>query len=191
MRHLIFLLLATPLLQAEPSSVLAKIGEIEVSGVEIRENIAVAERAHGKALKHDVAVPVSRVSEFMERGAQLASSIAPGVDIIAFGHVGDGNIHFNVTPPPGQEPKCIMILNAITINRTFQMTVLNINILSGLYSIFRILNLIAQNGWCIMKNLKYQAQLIWCLKIPMVQFKYMIGNAVKKFNTKRRSVNMQ
>jgi FAD/FMN-containing dehydrogenase len=67
----------------------------------IRENIAVAERAHGKALKHDVSVPVSRVAEFMERGAELAKSMAPGVDIIAFGHVGDGNIHFNVTPPPG------------------------------------------------------------------------------------------
>jgi FAD/FMN-containing dehydrogenase len=67
----------------------------------IRENISVAERAHGKALKHDVAVPVSRVAEFMDEGDKLARRIHPGVDVIAFGHVGDGNIHFNVTPPPG------------------------------------------------------------------------------------------
>jgi FAD/FMN-containing dehydrogenase len=67
----------------------------------IRENMAVAERAHGKALKHDVSVSVSRVAEFMERASDLARKIAPGVDIIAFGHVGDGNIHYNVTPPPG------------------------------------------------------------------------------------------
>lgn len=69
----------------------------------IRESIAVAERAHGKALKHDVSVPVSRVAEFMERGAELARTMAPGVDVIAFGHVGDGNIHFNITPPPGAD----------------------------------------------------------------------------------------
>jgi FAD/FMN-containing dehydrogenase len=67
----------------------------------IRENIAVAERAHGKALKHDVSVPVSRVAEFMERAELLAKAMFPGVDIIAFGHVGDGNIHYNITPPPG------------------------------------------------------------------------------------------
>jgi len=69
----------------------------------IRENIAVAEKAHGKALKHDVSVPVSRVAEFIERGTALAYQMQPGVDVIAFGHVGDGNIHFNITPPPGAD----------------------------------------------------------------------------------------
>jgi FAD/FMN-containing dehydrogenase len=69
----------------------------------IRENIAVAEKAHGKALKHDVSVPVSRVAEFIARGTALAHSMQPGADVIAFGHVGDGNIHFNITPPPGAD----------------------------------------------------------------------------------------
>lgn len=69
----------------------------------IRENIAVAEKAHGKALKHDVSVPVSRVAEFIERGTALAHQMQPGADVIAFGHVGDGNIHFNITPPPGAD----------------------------------------------------------------------------------------
>jgi FAD/FMN-containing dehydrogenase len=69
----------------------------------IRENIAVAERAHGKALKHDVSVPVSRVPEFIEQGTSLTKQLFPAADIIAFGHVGDGNIHFNVTPPPGTD----------------------------------------------------------------------------------------
>jgi FAD/FMN-containing dehydrogenase len=68
----------------------------------IRENISIAERAHGKALKHDVAVPVSRVAEFLRAGEALVRKVAPGADLIAFGHVGDGNIHFNVTPPPGK-----------------------------------------------------------------------------------------
>ena len=69
----------------------------------IRETISPAEKAHGKALKHDVSVPISRVAEFMERGEGLALKITPGVDVIAFGHVGDGNIHFNITPPPGSD----------------------------------------------------------------------------------------
>ncbi len=67
----------------------------------IRENIAVAEKAYGKALKHDVSVPVSRVAELFARGGELVAQLAPGAQIIAFGHVGDGNIHYNVTPPPG------------------------------------------------------------------------------------------
>lgn len=67
----------------------------------LRENISVAEKAHGKALKHDVAVPVSRVAEFLETGAQLVKRVAPEGDLVAFGHVGDGNIHFNVTAPKG------------------------------------------------------------------------------------------
>ena len=67
----------------------------------IREGVPEAERHHGKALKHDVSVPVSRVAEFIARGSELVAKMAPGADIIAFGHVGDGNIHYNVTPPPG------------------------------------------------------------------------------------------
>ncbi len=67
----------------------------------IREGVPEAERHHGKALKHDVSVPVSRVAEFIARGGELVAKVAPGADIIAFGHVGDGNIHYNVTPPPG------------------------------------------------------------------------------------------
>ncbi len=67
----------------------------------IRESVPEAERHHGKALKHDVSVPVSRVAEFIARGSELVGRVAPGADIIAFGHVGDGNIHYNVTPPPG------------------------------------------------------------------------------------------
>lgn len=67
----------------------------------IRESIPIAERAHGKALKHDVSVPVSRVHEFIEQASAMVKGMNPGVDIIAFGHVGDGNIHYNLTPPPG------------------------------------------------------------------------------------------
>ncbi|MEZ5938316.1 MAG: FAD-binding oxidoreductase [Hyphomonadaceae bacterium] len=68
----------------------------------LRESVPVAERVHGKALKHDVSVPVSRIARFLDEGAALVRQVAPGSELIAFGHVGDGNIHFNVTPPPGE-----------------------------------------------------------------------------------------
>ncbi len=93
----------------------------------IRENIAVAERAHGKALKHDVSVPVSRVAEFMDRGAELARSMAPGVDIIAFGHVGDGNIHFNVTPPPGVDQDAFVGKEGLEVSHAIHDLIASLN----------------------------------------------------------------
>lgn len=67
----------------------------------VRENIAVAERASGKARKHDVSTPVSRLPELVERAGAAVERMAPGARIIAFGHVGDGNLHYNVVAPPG------------------------------------------------------------------------------------------
>ncbi len=69
----------------------------------IRHSIAEAERAAGKALKHDISVPVSRIEEFLQRGDQLLAELAPGIQLIAFGHVGDGNLHYNVAMDPGSE----------------------------------------------------------------------------------------
>lgn len=93
----------------------------------IRENIAVAERAHGKALKHDVSVAVSRVPEFIARGDALVRKIAPGADLIAFGHVGDGNIHFNVTPPPGPEPEKWLEGEGETVSRAVHDLIVELN----------------------------------------------------------------
>lgn len=67
----------------------------------MRHSIAEAERAAGTALKHDIAVPVSRMEEFLTRGEQLLEDLAPGAQLMAFGHVGDGNLHYNVGVPPG------------------------------------------------------------------------------------------
>ncbi len=67
----------------------------------MRHSIAEAERSFGQALKHDIAVPVSRMEEFLNRGDQLLADVAPGAQLIAFGHVGDGNLHYNVALPQG------------------------------------------------------------------------------------------
>ncbi|MGJ3231458.1 MAG: FAD-binding oxidoreductase [Oceanicaulis sp.] len=62
----------------------------------LRESIPEGEKAHGKAAKHDVSVPVSRMADFMAEAIALAEDADPAVKVIAFGHVGDGNVHFNV-----------------------------------------------------------------------------------------------
>jgi len=93
----------------------------------IRETIAVAERAHGKALKHDVSVPVSRVAVFMERGAELARRMAPGADVIAFGHVGDGNIHFNITPPPGADQERFVEEDGLPLSQAIHDLIAELN----------------------------------------------------------------
>ena len=62
----------------------------------LRHSIAEAERQHGKALKHDISVPVSRMPEFLARGDALLEALRPDASLLAFGHVGDGNLHYNV-----------------------------------------------------------------------------------------------
>jgi FAD/FMN-containing dehydrogenase len=68
----------------------------------IREAIVEAQLYSG-SIKHDVAVPVSRVAEFIARASRAVCDRLPGIRPIAFGHVGDGNIHFNLTQPEGMD----------------------------------------------------------------------------------------
>jgi FAD/FMN-containing dehydrogenase len=67
----------------------------------LRETISEAERAEGPALKHDISVPVSAMPTFVETAAAAVEHRFPGTRVIAFGHLGDGNIHFNVQAPLG------------------------------------------------------------------------------------------
>ena len=72
----------------------------------LREPIAEAEKAHGRAAKHDVSIPVSQMPAFMAEATAEAEAMMPDAMIIAFGHVGDGNVHFNVSrrePGAGQD----------------------------------------------------------------------------------------
>lgn len=65
----------------------------------LRHSISEAERQAGKALKHDISVPVSRMQEFLQRGDDLLKNLRPDATLVAFGHVGDGNLHYNVSLP--------------------------------------------------------------------------------------------
>jgi len=67
----------------------------------LRENQSAAQKSEGAAWKHDVAVPVSRIAEFVETAGAALQARWPGVRVDAFGHVGDGNIHYDILPAPG------------------------------------------------------------------------------------------
>jgi FAD/FMN-containing dehydrogenase len=67
----------------------------------LRENQSAAQKREGAAWKHDIAVPVSSIAEFLETAGAALEARWPGVRVDAFGHVGDGNIHYDVLPAPG------------------------------------------------------------------------------------------
>jgi FAD/FMN-containing dehydrogenase len=62
----------------------------------LRERIPEAQRRAGASLKHDISLPVSRLAEFVERESAWLQATVPEALLIAYGHVGDGNLHFNV-----------------------------------------------------------------------------------------------
>jgi FAD/FMN-containing dehydrogenase len=69
----------------------------------LRENISEAQKKEGDSVKHDVSVPVSRVAELISAGSDELERAFPGARVVAFGHAGDGNIHWNLFPPPGEQ----------------------------------------------------------------------------------------
>ncbi|CAM3643000.1 FAD-binding oxidoreductase [Polaromonas hydrogenivorans] len=68
----------------------------------LRENISEAQGAEGKTIKHDIALPISRIPEFVARADAAIASAFPEVRLVVFGHLGDGNLHYNVSPPAQQ-----------------------------------------------------------------------------------------
>ena len=67
----------------------------------LRDEIAPAERALGPAMQHDVSVPVARMADFVAAAVPQVESRFPGTKAVAFGHLGDGNVHFHVLAPQG------------------------------------------------------------------------------------------
>jgi FAD/FMN-containing dehydrogenase len=74
----------------------------------LRESIPEAQRLEGAGLKHDVSVPVGALAEFVTRASQWVSANVPEGLLVAYGHVGDGNLHFNVSAAPGAPPERLL-----------------------------------------------------------------------------------
>ena len=69
----------------------------------VRESIPLAQAEEGLNIKHDISVPVSRIPEFVRSTDTLLQQALPGVRLVNFGHLGDGNLHYNVQAPAGDD----------------------------------------------------------------------------------------
>ena len=70
---------------------------------QVRESIPLAQVAEGLNIKHDISVPVSRIPEFVSATDHLLEQAIPGVRLVNFGHLGDGNLHYNVQAPEAMD----------------------------------------------------------------------------------------
>jgi len=71
----------------------------------MREHITMAQAQEGANLKHDISLPISSLHAFIEETDGILRQRFSGVRLINFGHLGDGNLHYNVAPPAGENPK--------------------------------------------------------------------------------------
>jgi FAD/FMN-containing dehydrogenase len=83
----------------------------------LRENISEAQGAEGKNIKHDVSVPISRIAHFVDAAGAALASAHPGVRPVVFGHLGDGNLHYNVSPAVGDQDEAAFLARQDDINR--------------------------------------------------------------------------
>ncbi|QWD61035.1 FAD-binding oxidoreductase [Polynucleobacter sp. MWH-UH35A] len=77
----------------------------------MREHITLAQAEEGANLKHDITIPLSSLDRFIQETDALMKERFPGVRIINFGHLGDGNLHYNIAPPLGMDPKTFNEMN--------------------------------------------------------------------------------
>jgi FAD/FMN-containing dehydrogenase len=80
----------------------------------LRENVSEAQRIEGVSIKHDVSVPVSRIAEFLERASEALAAALAGCARGGFGHIGDGNLHYNLSKPDADD-------NAAFVARTAEV----------------------------------------------------------------------
>ncbi len=78
----------------------------------IREGMVEGQKYEGASLKHDISVPVSRVADFIKKVIAATEATLPGIRPLAFGHVGDGNVHFNLSRPVGGDDRIFMARRA-------------------------------------------------------------------------------
>jgi len=69
----------------------------------LREHMSEAQKHEGGSVKHDISVAVSKIPEFLERATKAVENAMPGIRPVPFGHIGDGNIHFNLSQPVDME----------------------------------------------------------------------------------------
>jgi D-lactate dehydrogenase (cytochrome) len=88
----------------------------------LREHIPLAQAADGKNIKHDISLPISSIAHFIDETEAQLQQAFPACRVVCFGHIGDGNLHFNVASPPGVKPDDFLS-NQSAINHIVHQTV--------------------------------------------------------------------
>ena len=76
----------------------------------LRESMSDAQRHEGASIKHDISVPVASIPDFIDEAWRAVVKIEPAARLVAFGHMGDGNLHYNVSQPAGGAPADFLAL---------------------------------------------------------------------------------
>ena len=74
----------------------------------LRESLSEAQKFEGGSIKNDISVPVSKIPAFLERAIPAVLAAVPGARPVPFGHVGDGNLHFNISQPPDMDRQAFL-----------------------------------------------------------------------------------
>ena len=93
----------------------------------LRKNISEAQKREGFSIKHDVAVPISRVAEFITLADHALHAAFPTIRIVAFGHLGDGNIHYNASLPDAASNPDFIAHSEAQVNRIVYGIVAQLN----------------------------------------------------------------
>ncbi len=75
----------------------------------LREHIPLAQAATGKNIKHDISLPISHIPDFIDAAGAALAQAYPGCQLVCFGHMGDGNLHFNVAAPEGEADSAFLL----------------------------------------------------------------------------------
>jgi len=89
-------------------AVIAESGAQRAALWRLREEHSEAQKRAGASVKNDVSVPVSKVPELIRRATEACERLVPGIRCMPFGHLGDGNIHFNLVQPEGGDPNAFL-----------------------------------------------------------------------------------
>ncbi|HTV69083.1 MAG TPA: FAD-binding oxidoreductase [Rhizobiaceae bacterium] len=74
----------------------------------LRESMSHAQKPEGASIKHDISVPVAKIPEFIALAAKAVASVSPDARVVCFGHMGDGNLHYNVAQPVGGDAEAFL-----------------------------------------------------------------------------------
>ncbi len=83
----------------------------------LRESIPLAQSEEGPNIKHDIALPISQVEGFVHHTDAALAQALPGSRLVTFGHLGDGNLHYNLQPPQGEDAHAFLAAHEALANR--------------------------------------------------------------------------